>query len=55
MNQVAAPPRPRANLLLLGDYYDIALRDAGLLLAALALSRLATALPHAGSDRWQRA
>ena len=30
------------NLLLLGDHYDIALRDFGLLLAALALARLAT-------------
>jgi hypothetical protein len=30
------------NLLLLGDYYDVALRDFGLLLAALALARLAT-------------
>jgi len=33
------------NLLLLGDHYDIALRDFGLLLAALALARLATAFP----------
>ena len=32
-----------ANLLLLGDYYDVALRDFGLLLAALSLARLATA------------
>jgi hypothetical protein len=31
------------NLLLLGDCYDVALRDFGLLLAALALARLATA------------
>jgi hypothetical protein len=31
------------NLLLLGDHYDLALRDLGLLLAALALARLATA------------
>ena len=31
------------NLLMVGDYYDIALRDFGLLLAALALARLATA------------
>ena len=31
------------NLRLLGDYYDVALRDFGLLLAALALARLATA------------
>jgi len=30
------------NLLLLGDYYDVALRDFGLLVAALALARLAT-------------
>ena len=29
------------NLLLLGDYYDVALRDFGLLLGALALARLA--------------
>ena len=33
------------NLLLAGDYYDIALRDFGLLLAALALARLATTFP----------
>jgi hypothetical protein len=31
------------NLLLLGDHYDVALRDFGLLLAALALAQLATA------------
>jgi hypothetical protein len=31
------------NLLLIGDFYDIALRDLGLLLAAVALSRLAWA------------
>jgi uncharacterized membrane protein YphA (DoxX/SURF4 family) len=31
------------NLLLIADYYDIALRDFGLLLAALSLARLATA------------
>src|SRR5690606_7325766 len=30
------------NLLLSGNYYDIALRDFGLLVAALALARLAT-------------
>jgi uncharacterized membrane protein YphA (DoxX/SURF4 family) len=30
------------NLLLLGDFYDVALRDCGLLLGALALARLAT-------------
>ncbi|WP_454084202.1 hypothetical protein [Georgenia sp. Marseille-Q6866] len=33
------------NLLSMGTYYDIALRDFGLLLAALALARLAAA-PH---------
>jgi hypothetical protein len=31
------------NLLLIGDYYDVALRDFGLLVAALALARLAAA------------
>jgi hypothetical protein len=31
------------NLLLIGDFYDIALRDLGLLVAALALARLAPA------------
>jgi hypothetical protein len=31
------------NLLLLGNYYDVALRDVGLLVAALALARLASA------------
>ena len=36
-----------ANLLLLGDHYDVALRDFGLLLAALALARLATAFGRA--------
>lgn len=33
------------NLLMMGDYYDIALRDFGLLLAALTLARLAVAVP----------
>ncbi len=33
------------NLLLQADFYDIALRDFGLLVAALALARLATAFP----------
>ncbi|MGD9997847.1 MAG: hypothetical protein AB7N61_18240 [Acidimicrobiia bacterium] len=33
------------NLLLMADYYDIAFRDFGLLLAALALARMATAFP----------
>lgn len=32
-----------ANLLVLGSYHDVALRDFGLLLAALALARLARA------------
>ena len=31
------------NLLILGDHFDVALRDFGLLLAAVALARLATA------------
>ena len=31
------------NLLVLGDFYDVALRDFGLLLGALTLARLATA------------
>ena len=38
------------NLLILGEYYDVALRDFGLLLAALALARLATAF---GSNPWR--
>jgi hypothetical protein len=33
------------NLLLIADYYDVALRDFGLLLTALTLARLATAFP----------
>ena len=37
------------NLLIQAEYYDIALRDFGLLLGALALARLATAFPR--SDR----
>jgi len=32
-----------ANLLIIGDFYDVALRDFGLLLGALTLARLATA------------
>jgi hypothetical protein len=31
------------NLLVLGDFYDVALRDFGLLLGALALARLSAA------------
>ena len=34
------------NLLLIGDFYDVALRDFGLLLGALTLSRLAAAHGH---------
>ena len=37
-----------ANLLLVGDFADIALRDFGLLLGALALARLATTFSGAG-------
>lgn len=37
------------NLLLVGDFYDIALRDFGLLIGAVALARLATAFPRSGS------
>ena len=36
------------NLVLLGDFYDVALRDFGLLLGALALGRLAAAFPDRG-------
>ena len=36
------------NLLLVGDHYDIALRDFGLFLGALALARLATAFDRSG-------
>jgi hypothetical protein len=43
------------NLLLIGDFYDIALRDFGLLIGALALARLATAFspasPRTGATR----
>ncbi len=35
------------NLLIQADFYDIALRDFGLLIGALALARLATAFPPA--------
>jgi hypothetical protein len=34
------------NLLLMGSYFDIALRDFGLFLAVLALSRLAMQFDH---------
>ena len=36
------------NLLILGEYYDVALRDLGLAIGALALSRLATAYGEPG-------
>lgn len=39
------------NLLMMADYYDIALRDFGLVLAALTLARLATAFPSASLRR----
>jgi hypothetical protein len=39
------------NLLLVGGYGDIALRDFGLLLGALTLSRLATAFARDSGDR----
>ena len=38
------------NLLLIPGYYDVALRDFGLLLAALTLARLAAAFPSARRD-----
>jgi hypothetical protein len=40
------------NLVTMGEYYDVALRDFGLLVAALALARLATSVQHraAGQD-----
>src|SRR5687768_12931429 len=41
------------NLLLIGGFYDIALRDFGLLVGALALARLAAAFGHCGA--WARA
>jgi hypothetical protein len=41
------------NLVSIGDYGDVALRDFGLLLAALTLARLATAFPG-GHDRPSR-
>lgn len=38
-----------ANLLAQADFYDVALRDFGLLLAALTLTRLATAFEHSSA------
>jgi hypothetical protein len=40
------------NLLLIGDFYDVALRDFGLLVAAVALARLAVAFDDRGP--WAR-
>ncbi len=40
-----------ANLLLTWDFFDIALRDFGLLLGALTLARLATAYARPQHDR----
>ncbi|MFL6206889.1 MAG: hypothetical protein ACJ739_16225 [Acidimicrobiales bacterium] len=37
------------NLLLQADFYDIALRDFGLLIGAVALARLATAFPRSAT------
>ena len=42
------------NLLVLGDYYDVALRDFGLLLGALCLARLATAVGAASGPAGPR-
>jgi hypothetical protein len=42
------------NLLLVGGYGDIALRDFGLLIGALALSRLASAYPDRASSEGRR-
>jgi hypothetical protein len=39
------------NLLLLGDYYDVALRDFGLLVGALSLARLAVGVGAPGLRR----
>ena len=39
------------NLVTMGEYLDVALRDFGLLVAALALARLATAARTAGRER----
>ncbi|MCA1692317.1 MAG: hypothetical protein ABR540_08520 [Acidimicrobiales bacterium] len=39
------------NLLMMADFYDVALRDFGLVLAALTLARLATAFPVSRTPR----
>ena len=41
------------NLLTIPDFYDVALRDFGLLVAALALSRLATKYAPARHNSYQ--
>lgn len=43
------------DLLLIGNYYDVALRDVGLLVAALGLSRLSWAVHADRADRAPRA
>ncbi|HEU5083677.1 MAG TPA: hypothetical protein VFU14_10080 [Acidimicrobiales bacterium] len=42
------------NLLLMADFYDVALRDFGLLLAALSLARLAAAFPRSTTPQRNR-
>ena len=42
------------NLLLIPGFYDIALRDFGLLIGALSLARLATAFEHESHDATSR-
>jgi hypothetical protein len=39
------------NLAMIGGYYDVALRDFGLFLAALTLARLATVFPNRLGNR----
>ena len=39
------------NLVTMGEYYDVALRDFGLLVGALALARLATSVGHRAPRR----
>jgi hypothetical protein len=43
------------NLLLLGSYFDIALRDLGLFLAALALARLSSTFDHPMAEKQGKA
>ena len=42
------------NLLLIPDFYDVALRDFGLLLAAVALARLAVSIPADRGPQMER-